>query len=183
MKYWWNLCKRQDSESCDHFDQEWKYLLAFIQSRQDSINEKNYRSVQLFLQTLYEKKEQWGARWTWKYLTLDAHSTQRSESLHSSIKHFLTSHTLLTHLARKIDEHRQTISDQNEGRVTRLALKMASSSTKHPIERNIKLTPFALEIVKAQVAQCMQYSVANIYNSEECVYEVKYIAGDANSGK
>ncbi|KAI6657050.1 Protein FAR1-RELATED SEQUENCE 5-like [Oopsacas minuta] len=40
LNSWWNLCKKQDSESRDDFDQEWKELLALVQSRQNSNNEK-----------------------------------------------------------------------------------------------------------------------------------------------
>ena len=59
---------------------------------------------------------------------------------------------------------------------------MVTYSSKHPIERNLKLTPFALAIVKAQIDQCMQYSVDAIFNvGEEKIYEVNSIARD--SGK
>ena len=156
--------------------------MALVQSRQNSNNEKVFHSAQLLLRVLYDKRKQWASRWTWQHLTLGAHSTQRSESIHSTIKQFLNAHTLLTHLANKIDENRKTLSEQNEGRATRLALKMATYSSKHPIERNLKLTPFALAIVKAQIDQCMQYSVDAIFNvGVEKIYEVNSIARD--SGK
>lgn len=50
---------------------------------------------------------------------------------------------------------------------------MATYSSKHPIERNLKLTPFALAIVTAQIAQRMQYSVDAKFNfGKENIYEV-----------
>ena len=67
------------------------------------------------------REKQWASRWTWQHLTLSAHSTQRSESIHSTIKQFLNALTLLTHLANKIDENRITLSEQNEGRAIRIA--------------------------------------------------------------
>ncbi|KAI6657110.1 hypothetical protein LOD99_15896 [Oopsacas minuta] len=88
--------------------------------RQNSNNEKVFHSAQLFLRILYDKRIQWASRWTWQHLTLGAHSTQRSESIHSTIKQFLNAHTLLTHLANKIDENRKSLSEQNEGRATRV---------------------------------------------------------------
>ena len=171
LKSWWNICKKQVTESLDNFDKEWKELLALVQSRQNSNNEKVFYSAQLFLRVLYDKGKQWASRCTRQHLTLGAHSTQRSESIHSTIKQFLNAHTLLTHLAKKVDENRKTLSEQNEGRATRLALKMATYSSKHPIERDLKLTPFALAIVKAQIAQCIQYSVDAIFDhgAEKCM--------------
>ncbi|KAI6650577.1 hypothetical protein LOD99_7627 [Oopsacas minuta] len=57
---------------------------------------------------------------------------------------------------------------------------MATYSSRHPIERNLKLTPFALAIVKAQINQCMQYSVDAIFNvSEGKIYEVNSIVRDS----
>ena len=75
LKSWWNLCKKQDSESHDDFDQEWKELLALVQSRQNSNNGKVFHSAQLFLRVLYDKRKQWASRWTWQHLTLGAYST------------------------------------------------------------------------------------------------------------
>ena len=95
------------------------------------------------MKSLYDKRQQWAARCTWQHLTLGAHFTQRSESVHSCIKQFLNSHTLLTQLATKIDENRQTISCQNEGRAIRLALKLGyDSSTRYSIEKNLKTLGF-----------------------------------------
>ena len=87
----------------------------------NSNNEKEFHSAQL-LRVLFDKRKQCASRWTWQHLTLGAHSTQRLESIHSTFKQFLNAHTLLTHLANKIDENMKTLSEQNEGRATRLAL-------------------------------------------------------------
>ena len=174
---WWKTCKKQDYYSRDNFDEEWKHLLSLIDLRKNVTNEKTYNSAQKFMKSLYDKRQQWAARWTWQHLTLGAHSTQRSESVHSCIKQFLNSHTLLTQLATKIDENRQTTSCQNEGRATRLALKLGyDSSTRHSIEKNLKITPFSLAIVRAQIAQCLQYSMESLPTEEyhDSVYEVRY---------
>ena len=168
-------------------DEEWNGLLNQVQHRQEITNDIYYQSVKKFLDSLYEKRKQWAARWTWEYLTLGAHSTQRSESVHASIKHYLKSNTLLTHLSNKIDENRDTLSDQNKGRATRLALKMATYSTKHPIEKSLNITPFAPTIVRAQIAQCMQYcddEVSRSSSSGELSFEIRHIlSGDDPSGK
>ena len=94
------------------------------------------------------------------------HSTQRSESIHAAIKHFLSSHTLLTDLAEKLEEYRQSISERGEGKATRLALKEFSrNSGQHPIENHLSkvISPFAMSIVKLQIALCMQYAVDEPY--------------------
>ncbi|KAI6660727.1 Protein FAR1-RELATED SEQUENCE 5-like [Oopsacas minuta] len=94
----------------------------------------------------------------------------RSENLRRSWNTFLQTN--------RIDENRDTLSEQNKGRATRLALKMATYSTKHPIENNLDITPFALTIVRAQIAQCMQYCVDEVSrssSSEELVFEVRHI--------
>ena len=149
-------------------------MLTLIDARRNLTNEKSFNSAQKFHTTLYDKRQQWAAQWTWQHLTLGAYSTQRSESVHSCIKQFLNSHNLLTQLATKIDEYRQTTSCQNEVHATRLALKFGYNITaRHPLEKNPKITPFALAIVRAQIAQYLQYNIEG--KPTQSVYEVKHI--------
>ena len=110
-----------------------------------------------------DRKEQWAARWTWEHLTLGVHSTQRAEAVHSAIKHFLTSHTLLVDLATKIENYRNTVADRSEGIATRQALKQASFRTgRHPTleHLNNRISPFALSLMQSQISLCLQYTVS-----------------------
>ena len=91
-------------------------LLNILNQFQSEVNHAKFSNANKWLETLYNKKSQWAARWTWGHLTMGAHSTQRSEAVNSSIKHFLNSHTLLTELVTKIEEYRETITDQSEGK-------------------------------------------------------------------
>ena len=75
---------------------------------------------------------------------------------------FLNSHTLLTELVTKIEEYRETITDQSEGKATKIMLKHVSQTTGvHPIETSLRnvISPFALAVVKGQISQCIQYTI------------------------
>ena len=167
---WWKICKKQDAESCISFDAEWHDLLGILESIEHNTDVKTLESAKKWLQSLYERKKQWGvSRWTWNHLTLGVHSTQRSESIHAAIKLFLSSHILLTDLAGKLEEYRQNISERGEGKATRLALKQFSRvSGQHPIEDYIskRISPFAMSIVKSQIALCMQYTVEELLGDD-----------------
>ena len=124
------------------------------------VNHEKFNNANKWLQTLYNRKSQWAARWTWGHLTMGAHSTQRSEAVNSSIKHFLNTHTLLTELVTK-EEYRETITDQSEGKATKIMLKHASQTTGvHPIETSLRnvISPFALTLVKGQVTMYLIYN-------------------------
>ena len=107
-------------------------LLNILNQFQSEVNHAKFNNANKWLETLYNKKSQWAARWTWGHLTMGAHSTQRSEAVNSSIKHFLNSHTLLTELVTKIEEYRETITDQSEGKAgdCRVAISYAFRFTK-----------------------------------------------------
>ena len=166
---WWKICKKQDAKSCISFDAEWHDLLGILESIEHNTDVKTLESAKKWLQSLYERKKQWVSRWTWNHLTLGVHSTQRSESIHAAIKLFLSSHTLLTDLAGKLEEYRHNISERGEGKATRLALKQFSRvSGQHPIEDYIskRISPFAMSIVKSQIALCMQYTVEELLGDD-----------------
>ena len=185
LKHWWGICKKQDIDSCSEFDTEWNELIDITDICRTSDNEKTFNDAKSWLQTLHSRRKQWAARWTWQIQTLGVHSTQRAEAIHSSIKRFLSANTLLTQLASKIDDSRNTLSDLGEGKSIRLALKNSSSTTGyHPIEHTLRqiITPFAFSIVKSQISQCVQYGIEDTYLDTKSktiepieVYVVKYI--------
>jgi hypothetical protein len=51
---------------------------------------------------LGERREQWAARFTWKHLTLDVHSTQRAEAIHSALQHIISSSDKINKLWEKV---------------------------------------------------------------------------------
>ena len=98
----------------------------------------------------------------WGHLTMGAHSTQRSEAVNSSMTHFINSHTLLSELVTKIEGYREIITDQSEGKATKIMLEHVSQTTGvHPIETSLRkvISPFALAVVKGQISQCIQYTI------------------------
>ena len=187
MKLWWRICKKQDFNSFLQFDIEWEGLLDILNRSQSSVNARTYINAIAWLQALETRRKQWAARWTWQIRTLGVHSTQRAEAIHSSIKRFLSANTLLTQLASKIEESRNTISDMGEGKSIRLALKNASSTSDyHSVAENLLqiVTPFAFSIVKSQISRCMQYGIEDKHLDKPSesenpieVYTVKYISG------
>ena len=99
--------------------------------------------------------------------TLGVHPTQRAEAVHSAIKHFLTAHTLLIDLAKKLEEYRLNIAEKGEGVSTRLLLRQATESVIcHPIEQQFEngIRPFALKLLKSQITRCLNYTI--IYDNK-----------------
>ena len=109
---------------------------------------------------------------------MGAHSTQRAEAINSSVKHFLNAHTLLTELATKIEEYRETITKQSEGKATRIMLNHATQAIGvHPITTYLTdiISPFALSLVKGQISQCMKYGIDENLPKQNSVGDEIYI--------
>ena len=151
-KEWWKICKKQDALSDTQFDTEWVTLINMAEECRDSGCISVLDSALRWLQNLKGRKEQWAARYTWRHLTLGVHSTQRSESIHSSIKRFLTAHTLLIELVTKLEEFSLKASDLTGGKAARLALKQISElAGHHPVILQLQkiISPFALDILRS----------------------------------
>ena len=108
-------------------------------------------SAKKWLRSRYERK-QWVSRWTWNHLTLGVHSTQQSESIHASIKYFLSSHTLLTDLQR---------SWKNIARKSLREGKEGNQTSYYPIENRLskRIVSFRYVHRKSQITLCIQYTV------------------------
>ena len=52
-KCWWEICKTQDAESCETFDEEWHDLLAILESMEHNTCVKTLESAKKWLQSLY----------------------------------------------------------------------------------------------------------------------------------
>mmetsp|Transcript_35397 Transcript_35397/g.88112 ORF Transcript_35397/g.88112 Transcript_35397/m.88112 type:complete len:113 (+) Transcript_35397:274-612(+) len=86
----WRIAKRSDLLSCADFEAEFADLTALARAT-TCCDEKTRELAFEWLAALGERREQWAARFTWKHLTLDVHSTQRAEAIHSALQHIISS--------------------------------------------------------------------------------------------
>lgn len=87
----WNLTKETDSRSLEHFETEYtamvdNFKVAAVKRLGSESNEKFQNAKEWLQETLFEKREKWAYRYTWRHFTAGCHSTQRAESTHASIK-------------------------------------------------------------------------------------------------
>ena len=73
IKIWWGICKKQDSLSIDTFDEEWAMLINILDQFKSKVNHEKFNNANKWLQTLYNRKSQWAARWMWGHLTMGAY--------------------------------------------------------------------------------------------------------------
>ena len=66
------------------------------------------------LKNIHNSVEQWAATYTWQYRTYGAHSTQRSEAIHSSMTTFCNKRDTLTKLTKKVKNMSQEILLKSE---------------------------------------------------------------------
>jgi hypothetical protein len=57
-----------------------------------------------WLRVLGTRAPRWAARWTWEHLTLDVHSTQRAEAIHSALCNIISASDKLATLLEKLCE-------------------------------------------------------------------------------
>jgi hypothetical protein len=57
-----------------------------------------------WLRALGTRALRWAARWTWEHLTLDVHSTQRAEAIHSALCNIISASDKLAKLLEKLSE-------------------------------------------------------------------------------
>lgn len=70
-------------------------------------DEKTRKLAFEWLEALGERHEQWAARWTWQHMTLDIHSTQRAEAIHSALQHIISTSDKLNKLHLKCEYFEQ----------------------------------------------------------------------------
>lgn len=70
-KKYWQLCKETDFLSRDTFQVEFQQLIGLLPLPQanDVQKSNSYHKAVEWLMTLYDKREQWAARWTWQHHT------------------------------------------------------------------------------------------------------------------
>ena len=66
------------------------------------LNSKERSNALVWLATLGDRAEKWAYRHTWQYLTLDVHSTQRAEAIHSALATIIANSDKLNRLLDKL---------------------------------------------------------------------------------
>jgi hypothetical protein len=110
---WWTLCLRSDTSSVASFDSEWDALVAPIRAGPPS---EARMAALAWLDSLYQRREKWAARFTWLTLTLAIHSTQRGEAVHSALERFCAASMLLIVLLQRLDEYGKSVDVRAETR-------------------------------------------------------------------
>ena len=93
-KMFWGICKETDLLSRDTFDAEFKQLTSIVPTP-DSTDSRScaaYNKAMLWLKSLYDRRKNWAARWTWQYYSAGIAFTNNS-SLNNS-RGCISSHLL-----------------------------------------------------------------------------------------
>ena len=120
--------------------------------------------------TQYERRQMWGACFTWQHFTGGMHGTGRSESAHSAIKSiplacstFVTLHSHLTayvdnrDLQASIFEIRQQHRNSSTIRRQKRGADLSSHYPPWLLRYLEKMCPYARHLVEQQFAQSMKY--------------------------
>ena len=158
---WWRICKQSDVSSIATFDAEWAALGAIL--GESTVVGKSMDTARAWLVKQAEQRKQWAARFTWAFLTLNMHSTQRIEAVHSAVAGFLRASMLLTMLLSKLDAHGEDVANRAATRAFRheRLLQAADKCNPHPFVNQAAgvLSPYALTLFKGQLQQAAFYKV------------------------
>jgi hypothetical protein len=162
MSGWWAIAKQSDESSRATFDAEWGALRALL--AQSTMTGKSMETALKWLDKMAENREQWAYRWTWAFLTMGVHSTQRIEAVHSAVSGFLRASTLLTALREALESYGAHVDSTAATRSFRHHQRFydtAARCSPHPfIDAASKLvTPYALMLLRAQLQQAAFYTV------------------------
>jgi len=163
---WWKLAKNSDSRSKITFDGQWRSLVEMLPLDSDG----NSNAVD-WMHGLYEKRAKWAAAWTWGHFSAGMHSTQRCESVHKHFKTHLMANNLLIALGKEIVAFNKNNRERNKGKMERRRIQQ-QANTGGLLPPGVAalagtITPFALDIVRAQAAQINRYA----YLVEVCKYD------------
>ena len=101
VNLFWRIAKRSDMRTIPRFEAEWAELTALASASTGAAN--TVRTLALgWLKQLGERAPKWAARWTYAHLTLDIHSTQRAEAIHSALCHIILASDKLAKVLEKL---------------------------------------------------------------------------------
>jgi hypothetical protein len=127
VSMFWTVAKKSDHRSRSTFDADFGALTTAVEAStclkdKRGVNTKERGLAFEWLATLCSRREQWAARWTWAHLTLDVHSTQRAEAIHSALAHIIANSDKLQKLLDKLDLFEQNSNMLKFKKAERLAL-------------------------------------------------------------
>jgi hypothetical protein len=180
---WWKIAKQSDESSRATFDSEWAALGALLD--ESTVTDERMTTARTWLAKMAADREHWAYRWTWRYVTLGLHSTQRIEAVHSAIVHFLRASTLLTNLLPQLESYSLDVSVRASVREYRFIQRLLAASDQcmsHPYITALagQLTAYALVLFKAQLQQS-QFYAADAVLGEEGVFTVTRRAGSSGA--
>ena len=157
---WWELCLRSDTSCIDSFDSEWAALLAPLRATASS-------DALEWLDGLYQKRERWAARYTWRTLTLAMHSSQRSKSVHSAIDRFCSASMLLVDLLQRLDEYGANVDVRADTRDALRCMRLLRREGRQSVPPIISsaariVSPWAVLQLEAQWYQSLHYVVRRL---------------------
>ena len=157
---WWHIVKNSDESSCATFDAEWAALCALLD--ESSATHACKQAARDWLAKSAAECEHWAYRFTWRFVTLGLHSTQRIEAVHSAIQHFLRANTLLTDLVPRLESYAVDVNDNASVREYKFIKRLVTAADQclaHPFTAALaeQLTAFALVLFKVQLQQSQFY--------------------------
>jgi hypothetical protein len=117
----WHIAKRSDKRTIPRFETEWAQLMALANASTGS-DQKTRKLALEWLKQLGARAQKWAARWTYAHRTLDIHSTQRAEAIHSALCHIILASDKLDRLLEKLDDFETHRIMRSFEQVMRIAL-------------------------------------------------------------
>ena len=155
----WRMAKNSDVRGKISFDSDFHRLVMMVVNalHEAGVDDPDeHPAVKWLLTTLYPKREKWAACYTWGTCSWGAHSTQRSESWNRTAKLDVNKHTRVTELVKVLDKKNKTARDDQVVHDIRAAIRQSASRLNelpaflHTVAN--KLTPYAADLLKAQLA-------------------------------
>jgi hypothetical protein len=100
VNMFWRIAKRSDKFTIAKLEAEWAELSALAQASTGS-DDKTRKLAHEWLERLGARAPKWAARWPYAHRTLDIHSTQRAEAIHSALRHIILASDKLARLLDK----------------------------------------------------------------------------------
>ena len=169
LNAFWNIAKKADVYSVDSFEEEWNALVAYVHENAAATLRRTHETA--WLQSLGDRRRQWAARYVFQSCTFGIHSSQRAESIHSSLKNYVTkaSH-MLWQLVTSIEDFNSSMRRSRAVESQILAIRSAANAaTSCAVVRSLesKLTPYAFMLILQQERLMTHYAVKHADNIEE----------------
>ena len=131
----------------------------------------------MWLRSLYDRRKQWAACFTWGYVTYGIHSTQRSEAIHASISCWCSKTNMLVELYQKLSNLAKTHAMTSATLYVRQLWKdtVRRNNEDYAFLREIKdeITPKAFDAIQNQASLFPRYRVSP-YDTTKEGYHVMY---------